>query len=153
MYDVLKVYLSSHLIIQKDFCLKLLRSPQSNTENAVPFIMYLTCIVFAFHLFFLTLAVPSLCCFAGAFSNCSRQALLSSFSAQAPLQQLLLLQSTGSRVHGLQELWLMHLPAPWHVQPSQTRDPTRVSCIGKWILNPETIRKSNMHIFYSNKMR
>ena len=55
-----------------------------------------------------------LCCFSRAFSSCREQ-------------QLLLLQSRGSVavVHGL--------APPWHVESSQTRDQTRVPCIGRQI--------------------
>ena len=42
-------------------------------------------------------------------------------SAVAPL-----ISSTGSRLSGL--------VAPWHVESSQTRDGTHVSCIGRRIL-------------------
>ena len=47
---------------------------------------------------------------------------------------LLLVQGTGSRVHGLQycdmrtQLWHMGLVALQDVEPSQTRDGTRVPC-------------------------
>ena len=44
-------------------------------------------------------------------------------------------------VHGLR--WLCHtaLVAPEHVEASQTRDRTHVSCIGRWILNHWTFRE------------
>ena len=63
-----------------------------------------------------------------------------------PLKQLLLLQSTGSRVCGFQELqlpgstaqapqlWCMLSAVLWHVGSSQLRDRTHVSCIGRVIL-------------------
>ena len=55
------------------------------------------------------------------------------------------LESTGSSALGLsrgapdsraqaQQWWCMDLVALWHVGSSQTRDPTRVSCIGRQIL-------------------
>ena len=52
---------------------------------------------------------------------------------------LFLLQSTGSRAHGLQQctpsVVMVHGPAaPLHVESSQTRDRTHVLCIGGWIL-------------------
>ena len=50
------------------------------------------------------------------------------------LRWLLLLWSTGSRAHGLQELWRTGLVAPRHVGSSQTRPGTHVSCIGRRIL-------------------
>ena len=34
-----------------------------------------------------------------------------------------------------QQLWCMGLAAPWQVKSSQTRNQTRVPCIGTWILN------------------
>ena len=36
----------------------------------------------------------------------------------------------GLYVHGLQYLWYTGLVAPWHVESSQTRDQTCVSCTG-----------------------
>ena len=64
------------------------------------------------------------------------------------LQWLLLLQSLGSRHAGFsscgaqpQQLWLMGLVAPQHVGSSQTRDRTRVPCIGRQILNHCTTRE------------
>ena len=67
---------------------------------------------------------------------------------------LFLLQSVGSRAHGFQQLWhvgtvcvavwfqslgsvvVAHgLSCSAHVDSSQTRDQTRVPCIGRWILN------------------
>ena len=58
------------------------------------------------------------------------------------LQWLLLLQSTGSRHTAfsscstqVQQLWCTGLVAPRHVGSSQTRDQTRVPCIGRQILN------------------
>ena len=47
----------------------------------------------------------------------------------------------GSRVNGLQELWLMGLVAPRYVGSSQTRDLTHVPCVGSWILNTWTTRE------------
>ena len=69
------------------------------------------------------------------------------------LKWLRLLPSMGSRVHGLQQLqfpgtraqaqWLWHtdLGTPWHVRSSQTRDGSRVPCIGRWILYPWATRE------------
>ena len=48
---------------------------------------------------------------------------------------LLLLRSTGSRVCGLQELWLTGLVALRHMESSRTRCGTRVSCIGRQTLH------------------
>ena len=59
------------------------------------------------------------------------------------LQQLLLLQSTGSRHKGFSscssgthQLWCMSFSCPWRVESSWTRDQTCVPCIGRWTLNP-----------------
>ena len=58
-----------------------------------------------------------------------------------PLQWLLLLWSTGSRLTGFgscstqaQELWYTGLASPWHVESSQTRDRIHIPCTGRWIL-------------------
>ena len=48
---------------------------------------------------------------------------------------LLLLQRTGSRVWGLQQLWLGGLAAQWHVGSSRNKDQTHVPCAGRQILN------------------
>ena len=55
----------------------------------------------------------------------------------APLQLrwLLVLWSVGSRARRLQEQCCLGLVAPHHVESSRTRDQTRVSCIGRQILN------------------
>ena len=62
------------------------------------------------------------------------------------LRWLLWSWNTGSRACGLQQLQLQDwraqaqhlgltgLVASWHVGSCWTRDPTRVSCIGRWIL-------------------
>ena len=88
-----------------------------------------------------------------AFSSCSEQELLSrpmGFS----LQQFLLLQRMGSRVLGLQELWLTGSRAltqyfwhtkkavPQHTGSSWTRDQICVPCTSRQILNPWTTRKA-----------
>ena len=46
----------------------------------------------------------------------------------------LLLQSTGSRVHRLQQLWHTGLAAPQHMESPWSRDQTHVPCIGRQIL-------------------
>ena len=57
-------------------------------------------------------------------------------------QCLLLLQSTGSRVHRLQQLWCVGLVAPRHVVFSwRKRNWTHVLCIGRQILNHWTTRE------------
>ena len=50
----------------------------------------------------------------------------------------LLWQSTGSRVRGLQWLWLPGLAAPRHVGSSRIRDRTWVSSVARPILLPRT---------------
>ena len=40
-----------------------------------------------------------------------------------------------------QELWILGLAAPWHVESFLTRDQTLISCIGRWILNHRTTRE------------
>ncbi|KAI4535689.1 hypothetical protein MG293_014016, partial [Ovis ammon polii] len=50
---------------------------------------------------------------------------------EEPLQELLWLQSTGSRAQQAQGSWRVDLVAPWHVGSSWTRDRTRVSCIAE----------------------
>ena len=59
------------------------------------------------------------------------------------LQQLLLLQSTGSRHKGFSscssgtyQLWCMSSSCPWHVESSRPRGQSCVPCIGRWTLNP-----------------
>ena len=60
------------------------------------------------------------------FSTCGSQAQYSWFA--------------GSRVQA-QKLWCMGLVASQHMDSSQTRDPTCVSCISRWILNQWTTKK------------
>ena len=55
-------------------------------------------------------------------------------------------QSTDSRECGLQKFWLMGLAAPQHVESSQTRGQTHVSCISRQILNQRTTRKAQVVI-------
>ena len=72
--------------------------------------------------------------------SCDEQGLLSSC-------RLLLLQSMGSRAQTgscssqAHEWWHTGLAA-WHVGSSQTRDRTRVPCIGRQILNLQTTREA-----------
>ena len=47
----------------------------------------------------------------------------------------------GARVCRLQQLWLAGFVSPRHVGSSWTRDPTRVPCIGRRILNHCTTRE------------
>ena len=62
-------------------------------------------------------------------------------SACLPSMWLPLLQSTGSRAHGLQELWLTDLVAVRHMDSSQAKDQTRVPCIGRHIPNHWTAKE------------
>ena len=85
------------------------------------------------------LAVPSLHCFAQAFSSCRKWGLL--FTAVHSFSlRLLLLQSSGFRMGfsscsmRAQCLWHVGLAAPWHVGSSQIRDGTHVPCMDRWIL-------------------
>ena len=71
-----------------------------------------------------------------------------------PLQWLLLLWSTGSRLVGFngwstraQRLWCMDLVALRHVTSSWTRDWTRVPCIGRQILMYCTTREVQIFIW------
>ena len=57
------------------------------------------------------------------------------------LRWLLLLQSMGSRLSGLHQLWCTDLVAPRHVGSSWTRARTCVPCIGRRILNHCTTRE------------
>ena len=69
---------------------------------------------------------------------------------------LLLLQSTGSGVQSLQQLWCVGFIALWQVESSQTRDQTRVACIGWLILNHWANREVRGRTFPStspNKIR
>ena len=82
------------------------------------------------------------------FSSCDEQGLLCRCSTQASfsLWWLLLLQSTDSRLHRLQQFWLpgsraqaqqlwcADLAAHQHMGSSQIRDQIHVSCIGRQIL-------------------
>ena len=77
-------------------------------------------------------------------STGSRHAGFSSCGTQA--QQLWL---TGSRAPA-QQLWHTGLVVPRHVGSSQTRDPTRVPCIGRRILNYCTTREVSSLLFLNN---
>ena len=82
---------------------------------------------------------------AGCWVSVSARDLLGSRQAGPPPQLLcivcsllwlLALWSIGSRAHGLQQLWCTELVVPQHVESSQIRDQTHVSCIGRWMLQP-----------------
>ena len=84
---------------------------------------------------YLLLAALGLCGFVQAFSSCDTKGYSSLQCGDFPLRWLLLLQSMGPRVCGLQQLRHMVLFAPWHEESSRARDQTHVPCIGRWILN------------------
>ena len=52
-----------------------------------------------------------------------------------------MLQSMGSGVQGLQQLWCVALVALQQMESSQTRDRTWIPCIGRRILNHWTTRE------------
>ena len=64
-----------------------------------------------------------------------------------PSQWLLLLWSSGSRMHGLLELWHRGLVAPQHVRFSWIRDQTHVSCIGRRLLYHCATREASLFDF------
>ena len=78
--------------------------------------------------------------------GCSGSLLLHTGFSLVPNQPGLL-WSPGSVACRLQEVrclgWVVvgHGLVPWHVKSSHTRDWTRVSCIGTWVLNHGTSRK------------
>ena len=74
-------------------------------------------------------------------STGSRRAGFSSCGMRA--QQLWL---AGSRVQA-QSLWRTGLVAPWHVGSSRTRARTRVSCIGRRVLNRCATREARLNCF------
>ena len=78
-------------------------------------------------------------------------------SSPAATLGLLTVGASSAAEHSIQgeqaqELWLTGLAAPWHVEPSWTRDRTRVSCAAGQILNHWTTRKSCVfkHSDYAN---
>ena len=87
--------------------------------------------MFCFSYFFFHLAVLGLLCCVWAFSSCGEQGYsalrCSAFSLQGPPA----LQSTGSGVPGLQELWHVGSAALRLVESSRARDQTLVPCIGR----------------------
>ena len=70
------------------------------------------------------------------------------------------MRSTGSRRVGFsscgsqaQYLWHTGLVVPWHVGSSQTRAPTSVPCIGRWILNHCATREVLLRRFPSKVLK
>ena len=115
--------------------------------------------VFIYLLIYLFLAALGLYCCPRAFSSCGEQGLLfvavcglliavASLVAEHRLQACRLqeLWLVGSRAQA-QQLWFMGLVAPWHVGSSQTRAQTRVSCIGRRILNHCATREVQFNVF------
>ena len=98
------------------------------------------------YIFILFLAVLGLCCCTGFSLVAKRGASLWSRCSGFSLQWLLLLCSMGSRACSLQQLqlpgsraqaqqlWCTDLVAPGHVWSSLTKERTRATCIGRWIL-------------------
>ena len=83
------------------------------------------------------MAVLGLHCCTQTFFSCGKQGLLSSCGVwSSHCSGFSWLQSTG-------------LVVPQHVGSSPTRDRTRVSCVGRWILNCTTRQASNAS-FYSH---
>ena len=77
-----------------------------------------------------------------AFSSCGKlRATLWLWCAGFSLRCLLLLQSTGSRAFGFQQLCHTGLVALWHAESYWTRDQTCVPCIGRQISNYWTTRE------------
>ena len=77
----------------------------------------------------------------GLFSSCGEQGNALAVVMGFSFWRLPLLQSRGSRAHGLrscgsraQEQWCTCFVAPLHVGSSRIRDQTRVSCIGRQTL-------------------
>ena len=86
-------------------------------------------------LFIYLLAVLCLRCYTGSFSSCGKQELLLS-SCRAPASPCCRAWPLGMRVLvavalELSKLWCLGLAASWHVESSQIKDWTHVSCIGR----------------------
>ena len=101
---------------------------------------------------YLFLAVPGLCCWVWAFSSCREQGY--SFVAVVSLSPLwvLLLWSKALAyvasvvvVHGLSCLAVCEVS---FLVSFQARDQTCVPCVGRWILNHWTIRKSKLKLIF-----
>ena len=93
-----------------------------------------------------------------ALRGCAGFSLVAGSGGHSLVRCLLLLRSAGSRARGLRSLqrvaaapgsrahsahlWCTGFVALRHVGSSQTRDWTRVSCIGRWILHPWATREA-----------
>ena len=113
-----------------------------NTQHFKCFIIYLFLAVLGLH-----------CCW-WAFSSCSEQGLRSSCGARAShcggfsCFRAQALGPVGSVVakHRLSSCGNRSLVAPWPVGSSQTRDQTRVSCIGRPILYRSATREVQQQV-------
>ena len=112
------------------------REPTLTPCNHPKSIIYLRvhsfCIVLLIFVYLLSLAVLGLRCRAD-FSLVGWAGAALPCSAQAASHWLLLLRSTGSRAHGLQQLWHTGPVALCQMASSCTRDQACVSWIGRWI--------------------
>ena len=105
------------------------------------------------------LAARGLICCVRAFSSCSERGLLSSCGAGvSPCSGFSCCGAHApgclgfsSVVPGLwrqaQQLWCMGFVSH-HMESSQTRDPTRVPCTGRWILNHWTTREVPSYLIF-----
>ena len=75
------------------------------------------------------------------FLQLQRGGLLASCGVPALIVVASFVAERGLWAHRLQELWLMGLVVPHHVESSWTRDRTHVSCVGRWILYHWTSRE------------
>ena len=101
--------------------------------------------------FFIFLAVLSVCCWLRPFLQLRQVGATLLWCVGFSMQWLLLLQGSSSMAQGLQPLVgstapVQQLRCPGFVAPSpvgssQTRDPTPVPCIDRWILNHWTTRE------------
>ena len=109
------------------------------------FTVFLNFILFLF-IFYFWLLLGVRCCMR-AFSGCDEQGLPFVAVCRLLIAVASLVVEHGLQARGLQQLWLMGpraqaqqlwhtgLAVPRHVGFSGTRARTRVSCIGRWILN------------------
>ena len=87
-------------------------------------------------------------CYTQACSSCNKWRLLSCYGAwgfhcgmQNASHCILFLQSMGCRYAGFSSCSAMGLATLWHVESSQTRDPSHVCYVGSQILNHWAIRE------------
>ena len=93
--------------------------PTHSSQSASPLIRHIK-FFFFFNFIYLFLVVLGLRCYTQPFSSCGAQA------AHCVVTSLV--------EHGRQQLWHMGWATSRHVGSSRTRDRTRGSCIGRWIL-------------------